>query len=125
MDVLNELFSSGIVSIFGDIFTLTGIIIAMLILDWRMALVTMMVLPLIAVATAVFRRRARDSYRRVRIAIAKINAFLNEHITGMSVVQLYNRERAPLDFPRSMKSTGRPTWIPFWRIPGSIRSSNC
>jgi len=58
-----------------------------------MALMTMTVLPLIAMATAVFRSKARDSYRRVRIAIAKINAFLNEHITGMSVVQLYNRER--------------------------------
>jgi len=93
VDVLNELFSSGLVSVFGDVFTLLGIIVAMLLLDWRMALMTMTVLPFIALATAVFRSKARDSYRRVRIAIAKINAFLNEHITGMSVVQLYNRER--------------------------------
>jgi ATP-binding cassette subfamily B protein len=92
VDVLNELFSSGLVSVFGDIFTLAGIIVAMLLLDWRMALVTMTVLPFIGLATAIFRARARDSYRRVRIAIAKINAFLNEHISGMSVVQLYNRE---------------------------------
>ena len=88
VDVLNELFSSGLVSVFGDVFTLMGIIVAMLILDWRMALITLMVLPFIAVATGVFRLKARDSYRRVRIAIAKINAFLNEHITGMPVVQL-------------------------------------
>ncbi len=93
VDVLNELFSSGMVSVFGDIFTLLGIIVAMLLLDWRMALVTLMVLPFIAVATAVFRLKARDSYRRVRVAIAKINAFLNEHITGMSIVQLYNRQK--------------------------------
>ena len=93
VDVLNELFSSGLVSVFGDVFTLMGIIVAMLILDWRMALITLMVLPFIAVATGVFRLKARDSYRRVRIAIAKINAFLNEHITGMPVVQLYNREK--------------------------------
>jgi ATP-binding cassette subfamily B protein len=93
VDVLNELFSSGIVSIFGDIFTLLGIVIAMLIFDWRMALVTLTVVPLIAITTAIFRSRARDSYRRVRIAVARINAFLNEHITGMSVVQLYSRER--------------------------------
>jgi ATP-binding cassette subfamily B multidrug efflux pump len=93
VDVLNELFSSGIVSIFGDIFTLLGIVIAMLIFDWRMALVTLTVVPLIAITTAIFRTKARDSYRRVRIAVARINAFLNEHITGMSVVQLYNRER--------------------------------
>ena len=53
----------------------------------------MTVLPFIGIATAIFRSKARDSYRRVRIAIAKINAFLNEHITGMSVVQLYNREK--------------------------------
>src|SRR5262245_44990819 len=93
VDVLNELFSAGIVSIFGDIFTLTGILIAILVLDWRLGLVTMLVLPLIGVTTAIFRRKARDSYRRVRIAIAKINAFLQEHITGMPVVQLYNREQ--------------------------------
>ena len=93
VDVLNELFSSGLVSVFGDIFTLIGIIVAMLLLDWRMGLVTLTVLPFIGIATAIFRSRARDSYRRVRVAIAKINAFLNEHITGMSVVQLYNREK--------------------------------
>jgi ATP-binding cassette, subfamily B, multidrug efflux pump len=93
VDTLNELFSSGLVSVFGDIFTLLGIVIAMLLLDWRLALVTMAVIPFIGVATAVFRTKARDSYRRVRIAIAKINAFLNEHITGMSIVQLYNREK--------------------------------
>ena len=93
VDVLNELFSSGLVSVFGDVFTLLGIIVAMLLLDWRLALVTMAVIPFIGVATAIFRSKARDSYRRVRIAIARINAFLNEHITGMPVVQLYNRER--------------------------------
>ena len=93
VDVLNELFSAGIVSIFGDIFTLAGIMIAILVLNWQLGLVTLSVVPLIAVTTAVFRLKARDSYRRVRIAIAKINAFLQEHITGMSVVQLYNRER--------------------------------
>jgi ATP-binding cassette subfamily B protein len=93
VDVLNELFSSGLVSVFGDVFTLLGIIVAMLFLDWRLALATMAVIPFIGLATAIFRARARDSYRRVRIAIAKINAFLNEHISGMSIVQLYNREK--------------------------------
>ncbi len=93
VDVLNEMFSAGIVSVFGDIFTLTGIMIALLVLDWRLALIVLAIVPVIGLATAVFRRRARDGYRRVRIAIAKINAFLQEHITGMSVVQLYNREQ--------------------------------
>jgi ATP-binding cassette subfamily B protein len=93
VDVLNDLFSAGIVSIFGDVFTLFGIVIAILIMNWQLGLVTLSVVPMIGVTTAVFRYKARDSYRRVRIAIAKINAFLQEHITGMSVVQLYNRER--------------------------------
>ena len=93
VDVLNEMFSAGIVSVFGDIFTLTGIMIALLVLNWRLGLIVLAVVPFIGVATAVFRMRARDGYRRVRIAVAKINAFLQEHITGMSVVQLYNRER--------------------------------
>ena len=93
VDVLNEMFSAGIVSIFGDIFTLLGIMVAIMVLNWQLGLVTMSVVPLIFVTTAIFRMKARDSYRRVRIAIAKINAFLQEHITGMSVVQLYNRER--------------------------------
>src|SRR5215813_9237087 len=93
VDVLYEMFSAGIVSIFGDIFTLLGILIAIMILNWQLGLVTMSVVPLIFITTALFRIKARDSYRRVRIAIAKINAFLQEHITGMAVVQLYNRER--------------------------------
>src|SRR5438876_6764214 len=93
VDVLNELFSAGIVSIFGDVFTLTGILIAILILNWKLGLATMSVIPVIALTTFVFGRKARDSYRRVRVAIARINAFLQEHITGMAVVQLYNRER--------------------------------
>src|SRR5215831_3696963 len=93
VDVLNEMFSAGIVSIFGDIFTLVGIMVAIMVLNWQLGLVTMSVVPLIFVTTAIFRIKARDSYRRVRIAIAKINAFLQEHITGMAVVQLYNRER--------------------------------
>src|SRR5262249_42229988 len=93
VDVLNELFSAGIVSIFGDIFTLTGIMVAILVINWRLGLVTLSVVPMIFITTAVFRLKARDSYRRVRVAIAKINAFLQEHMTGMAVVQLYNRER--------------------------------
>src|SRR5262245_24372178 len=93
VDVLNEMFSAGIVSIFGDIFTLLGIVVAIMVLNWQLGLVTLSVVPLIFVTTAIFRIKARDSYRRVRTAIAKINAFLQEHITGMAVVQLYNRER--------------------------------
>src|SRR5262245_63902245 len=87
VDVLNEMFSAGIVSIFGDIFTLLGIMIAIVFLNWRLGFVTLSVVPLIFVTTAIFRIKARDSYRRVRIAIAKINAFLQEQLHGMAGVQ--------------------------------------
>ena len=92
VDVLNELFTAGVVSIFGDIFVLTGIVGAMLWLDWKLALVCFSVLPLLALTTAVFKVKVRGSFRWVRTCIAKINAFLQENITGMSVVQLFVQE---------------------------------
>ena len=93
VDVLNDLFASGVVAIFGDIFTLLSIIVVMLKMDWRLALLTFSVLPLIVAVTMAFRKAVRDSYRRIRIAIARINAYLQEHITGMAVLQLFNREK--------------------------------
>jgi ATP-binding cassette, subfamily B, multidrug efflux pump len=93
VDVLNELFTAGVVSIFGDVFMLLGITIVLFVMDWRLALVALSVLPLIVVVTQWFRRNARESYRRVRTWIARINAFLQEHITGMSTVQLFRQER--------------------------------
>jgi ATP-binding cassette subfamily B protein len=92
VDVLNDLFTAGVVSIFGDVFMLAGIMIVLVIMDWRLALVAFSVLPLIAVVTQWFRRNARESYRVVRTLIARINAFLQEHITGMSTVQLFRQE---------------------------------
>jgi ATP-binding cassette subfamily B protein len=92
VDVLNDMFTAGVVSIFGDVFTLVGIMIVLVLMDWRLALVTFAVLPLIIVVTQWFRRNVRDSYRTVRTWIARINAFLQEHITGMSTVQLFRRE---------------------------------
>ncbi len=93
VDVLNDMFTAGVVSIFGDVFTLLGIMIVLIVMDWRLALVAFAVLPLIVVVTQWFRRHVRDSYRTVRTWIARINAFLQEHITGMSTVQLFRRER--------------------------------
>ena len=93
VDVLNDLFTAGVVSIFGDIFMLAGITIVLFVMDWRLALVALSVLPLIAAVTQWFRRNARESYRTVRTLIARINAFLQEHITGMSTVQLFRQER--------------------------------
>ncbi len=92
VDVLNELFTSGVVSVFGDVFTLLGIMGVLVWMDWRLALVAFSVLPIIALITQWFRRNVRDSYRRVRTWIARINAFLQERITGMSTVQLFRRE---------------------------------
>jgi ATP-binding cassette subfamily B protein len=92
VDVLNELFTSGVVSIFGDAFTLLGIMAVLVWLDWRLALVAFSVLPLIALITQWFRRNVRDSYRTVRFWIARINTYLQERITGMSTVQLFRRE---------------------------------
>ena len=92
VDVLNELFTSGVISIFGDILTLTGIIIAMLVYNVRLALVTLSVVPLLFITTSVFRRRARAAYNETRFWLAKMNAFLQEAISGMGVVQLFRRE---------------------------------
>jgi ATP-binding cassette subfamily B multidrug efflux pump len=92
VDAINDMFTSGVVSIFGDVFTLAGIMIVMLTMNWRLALVAFAVLPLIVVVTQWFRRNVRESYRTVRRLIARINAFLQEHITGMATVQLFRRE---------------------------------
>jgi len=98
VDVLNDLFTSGVVTIFGDVFTLARIMVVMLAMNWRLALVAFSVLPLIAFITQWFRRNVRESYRVVRAWIARINAFLQENITGMSTVQLFRREA--LNFER-------------------------
>jgi ATP-binding cassette, subfamily B, multidrug efflux pump len=97
VDALNEMFTSGVVSIFEDIFVLFGILGVMLCMNWRLALITFAVLPFIVYSTKIFRDRVRDSYRRIRVAIARINSYLQEHISGMVVLQLFNRERKAYD----------------------------
>ena len=93
VDALNEMFTAGVVSIFEDVFVLLGILVIMLNMNWRLALITFAVLPLIFYATSIFRRKVRESYRRIRVAIARINAYLQEHVTGIVVLQLFNREK--------------------------------
>src|SRR5690242_5208543 len=93
VDALNEMFTAGVVSIFEDIFVLAGIVAIMMSMNWKLALITFAVLPFIFFATMVFRRKVRDSYRRIRVAIARINAYLQEHVSGMMVLQLFNREK--------------------------------
>ena len=92
VDALNELFTSGVVAVFGDVFTLLGIMAVLVWMDWRLALVAFSVLPIIAFITQWFRVNVRDSYRTVRLWIARINAFLQERITGMATVHLFRRE---------------------------------
>ena len=92
VDVLNELFTSGVVAAVGDVFTLFGIMAVLIWMDWRLALAAFSVLPLIVVIAQWFRRHVRESYRVVRTWIARINAFLQERITGMATVQLFRRE---------------------------------
>jgi len=93
VDALNEMFTAGVVSIFEDVFVLFFILAIMLDMNWKLALVTFAVLPLIVVATKIFRDKVRDSYRRIRTAIGRINSYMQEAVSGMLVLQLFNRER--------------------------------
>ena len=93
VDALNDLFASGIAAMVNDAFLLVLFVFIMLRMNWRLALATLASLPFLFVATWLFRNQVRDANRRIRTAIARINAFLQEHISGMSVVQLFNRER--------------------------------
>jgi ATP-binding cassette, subfamily B, multidrug efflux pump len=94
VETLNELFSSGVVTVFGDLFTLVFIVGAMLSMNWRLALVTFSVLPLVAVTAFFFRGKIRDAYRDIRVRLARVNAYMHERFTGVRVVQLFNREEA-------------------------------
>ena len=110
IDQLNEAFSAGVVAVFGDLFMLLAYVGIMLYLDWTLALLSLSVLPLILLVTQLFRRLVREAYRGTRIAIARINAFLNEHLSGMSVVQLFNREeRARREFD-AINDRHRDAW---------------
>ena len=92
VDALNDLFASGVIAVGRDVFTLAGIMVVLLWMDWRLALVAFSVLPAIALVTNWFRTHARESYRQVRARVARINAFLQENITGMATVQLFRAE---------------------------------
>ena len=99
VDAINEMFTAGVLSMIDDLFALTIMVVVMLGMNWKLALLTFSVLPGIVLVTHLFRKSVRESYRRVRGAIARINSFTQEHVSGMSVVQLFNREeRAYRDF---------------------------
>ena len=92
VEALNELFSSGVVAVFGDLFTLAFILSAMLYMDWRLALITFSVLPFVVLTAFLFRAKLRTAYRDIRVRLARINSYLHERITGIVVVKLFNRE---------------------------------
>lgn len=92
VEAINELFTSGVVSIFGDVLMLTGVVVIMLGMNWKLALVAFALAPVLAVLGLYFRLRARRSYREVRIRLARLNAYLQESLTGMTVIQLFARE---------------------------------
>jgi ATP-binding cassette subfamily B protein len=97
VDAINDMFTGGILAIVDDFFTLSIMAVVMLSINWWLALLAFSVLPLILVVTRLFRISVRESYRRVRAAIARINSFTQEHVSGMRVVQLFNREQRAYD----------------------------
>ncbi len=97
VDALNEMFTSGVLAIFEDVFVLLFIVVIMLDMSWPLALLTLSVLPMILYVTKIFRKHVRESYRRIRSAIARINSYMQEHVSGMQVVQLFNREQRAYD----------------------------
>jgi ATP-binding cassette subfamily B protein len=97
VDAINEMFTAGVLVIVDDFFTLSIMAVIMLTMNWWLALLAFSVLPLILIATRIFRDHVRESFRRVRAAIARINSFIQEHISGMSVVQLFNGEKRAFD----------------------------
>jgi ATP-binding cassette, subfamily B, multidrug efflux pump len=97
VNVLNETFTQGVVTIFGDVLTLAFIVLVMVRMNARLALVAFAVMPAIMLVTRWFRKNVRESFRRIRLAVARINSYLQEHVTGMTVLQLFNREERSLE----------------------------
>jgi len=93
VDALNELFTAGVISVFEDVCTLSGIVVFLFILDYKLALAIFSIIPLLFLVTLLFKIKVRGSYRRVRTAIARINAFLQENISGTAVVQIFCQEK--------------------------------
>jgi ATP-binding cassette subfamily B protein len=92
VETMNELFASGVVAVFGDLFTLGFILSLMLFMNWKLALITFSVLPFVVLTAFLFRAKLRNAYRDIRVRLARINSYLHERITGMLVVKLFNRE---------------------------------
>ena len=110
VDALNDMFTSGVLAIFEDVFVLAFIVAIMVKMSWLLALLTLSVIPLILYATHLFRRHVRESYRRQRAATAKINSFTQEYVSGMSVVQLFNREQRAFNDFSAVNDENKRAW---------------
>jgi ATP-binding cassette subfamily B protein len=110
VDALNEMFTSGVLAIFEDVFVLAFIIIIMLRMSWPLALLTISVIPAILFVTKIFRKHVRDSYRRQRSATARINSFTQEYVSGMAIVQLFNRERRAFNDFSKVNAENKKAW---------------
>jgi ATP-binding cassette subfamily B multidrug efflux pump len=110
VDALNEMFTSGVLAIFEDVFTLAFIIGIMIWKSWPLALLTVSVIPAILFVTRIFRAKVRDSYRRQRAATAKINSFTQEYVSGMSIVQLFNREQRAFNSFSAVNAENKRAW---------------
>ncbi len=93
VEALNELFSSGIVMVFSDVFTIVWIFGFMFFMSWKLALITLSVLPFLFYATFLFRKKVRKAYRKERKYLSKLNSYMQEHITGINIVQVFNKEK--------------------------------
>ena len=93
VEALNELFSSGIITVFSDVFTIIWIFGFMFFMSWELALITLSVLPILFYATFLFRKKVREAYRKERKQLSRLNSYMQEHITGMNIVQVFNKER--------------------------------
>ena len=124
VEALNEMFASGLVSLVGDVIRLSAILIAIFGIDWKLALFSMGSAPILFAIAAIFRRYVRDAFRDIRTKLARLNAFLQEHISGMKVVQAFAREeRVAARSTRSTRTTARPTTGRSPPTPRSTRSS--
>ncbi len=110
VDALNEMFTSGVLAIFEDVFVLAFIVIIMLRMSWPLALLTISVIPAILFVTRIFRKHVRDSYRRQRSATARINSFTQEYVSGMAIVQLFNRERRAFNDFSQVNAENKKAW---------------
>ncbi len=111
VESLNDMFSSGVVTIFSDIFVIFWILVFMFFMSWELSLVTLIVLPFLFYATWVFRRKAREAYREVRRHLARLNAFLQEHISGTIVLQIFKREKKARDQFEKINSDYRDAYM--------------